>query len=220
MKTDDFIEQLARDIRAVAPLQRPSLRAATWMLGALVYMGALTLMMTSSRDVAVNAIGWRFLFPQIAATIVSAAAATAAFASVVPGTSSARVVLWPVAALTLWLGVLFVGSLQEWQAVEAVDLVPRREWQCVAMIGLGGALPALGMALMLRHGAPMTPRITTALAMLAAAGLANVVACVSHPHTSSAVVLIWHGTTVLSLVAVSAWLGRSVFSWDRIRHLN
>ena len=87
------------------------------------------------------------------------------------------------------------------------------------MIALGGALPALGMALMLRQGAPMTPRVTTALAVLAAAGLANVVACVSHPHATSAVVLIWHGATVLSLIVLSAWAGHFVFSWERIRHL-
>jgi hypothetical protein len=219
IKTDDFIEQLARDVRAIAPLRRPWLRAASWMLGALVYMAVLTLMMTSSGDVTVNGTGWRFLFPQVAATLVSAAAAAAAFASVIPG-ASARVLLWPAAALAVWLGSLFIGSLQEWQAIGAADLAPQGEWLCVAMIALGGALPALAMALMLRHGAPLTPRVTTALAVLAAAGLANVGACVSHPHTSSAVVLIWHGATVLSLVAVGAWAGRSVLSWDRIRQLN
>lgn len=93
-KTDDFIEQLARDVRPVAPLQRPWLRAVTWMLGALVYVGVLTLLMTSSRGVTFNTTDWRFLFPQIAAILVSAAAAAAAFASVIPGTSR-RVLLWP-----------------------------------------------------------------------------------------------------------------------------
>ena len=105
------------------------------------------------------------------------------------------------------------------EAIGTVGLAPQREWLCVAMIAIGGALPALGMALKLRHGAPLTPRITMALAVLAAAGLANVGACVSHPHPSSAVVLIWHGVTVLSLVAVSSG-GTSVLSWDRLRHLN
>jgi len=219
MKTDDFIEQLAREVEAVTPLQRPWLRAATWLLGAFLYMGVLTLMMTSSGDVTTNGAGWWFLFPQVAAIAVSAGAAAAAFASVVPG-ASRRVLLWPAAAVVMWLGSLFVGSVQEWQAIGTLGLAPQREWRCVAMITLGGALPALGMALMLRHGAPLTPRITTGLAVLAATGLANVSACVSHPHTSSAVVLIWHGATVLALVVMSSWAGRSVLSWDRVRHLN
>jgi hypothetical protein len=219
MKTDDLIDRLARNVEAVTPLPRPWLRAAKWLFGAFVYMGALTLMMTSSADVTTNVTNRWSLFPQVAAIAVTAVAAGAAFASVVPG-ASPRVLLWPAAAVVVWLGSLLVGSLQEWQAIGTVGLAPQREWLCVAMIALGGALPALGMALMLRHGAPLTPRVTTALAMLAAAGLANVGACVSHPHTSSAVVLIWHGATILALVAVSAWAGRSVLSWDRVRHLN
>ena len=84
------------------------------------------------------------------------------------------------------------------------------------MIALGSALPALGMMLMLRRGAPLTPRVTTALAVLAAAALANVGVCVSHPHPSTAVVLIWHGATLLVLVATSSWAGRSLLAWDRI----
>ena len=53
---------------------------------------------------------WRFLLPQIAAIAVSAAAATAAFASMVPGASS-RVLFWPLVVLALWIGVLFTGSV-------------------------------------------------------------------------------------------------------------
>jgi hypothetical protein len=219
MKTDDFIERLAHRLEPVTPLHRPWLRATTWLVGAFAYMGVLTLMMTSSGDPTATEAGWWFLLPQISAIAVSAAAAAAAFASVVPGASS-RVLLWPAAAVVVWLGSLLVGAFQEWQAIGTVGLAPQREWLCVAMIAIGGTLPALGMTLMLRHGAPLTPRVTTALAVLAAATLANVGACLSHPHTSSAVILIWHGTTVLSLVAVSAWAGRSVLSWDRICHLN
>lgn len=88
------------------------------------------------------------------------------------------------------------------------------------MIGLGGALPAWAMARMLRYGAPLTPRVTSALVALAAAGLANVGACISHPHPSSAVVLLWHGATVAALVAASAWAGQHLISWERLRRLS
>jgi hypothetical protein len=219
MKTNDLIERLARGVEPVAPLQRPWLRATTWLVGAVVYMSVLTVMMTSTADVTANGTSSRFLFPQIAAIAVSAAAAAAAFASVVPGAST-RVLIWPAGAIALWLGTLLVGSLQEWQTIGPAGLAPPGEWLCVAMIAFGAALPALGMMLMLRQGAPLTPRVTTALAVLAAAGLANAGVCVSNPHPSSAVVLIWHGTTLLVLVAASSWAGRSLLSWHRIRHLN
>lgn len=87
MKTDDFIERLARGIEPVTPLHRPWLRATTWLVGAFVYMGALTLLMTSYGDLTANETRWRFLLRQIAAIAVSAAAAAAAFASVIPGAS-------------------------------------------------------------------------------------------------------------------------------------
>ncbi len=219
MKTDDFIERLARGVTPVAPLQRPWRRAATWLIGAAVYIGLLAMTMTSSADVSANSDAWRFLLPQIAAIAVSGAAAAAAFAAIVPGASS-RVLLWPSVAVTLWIGILLVGSVQEWQTIGAAGLAPQREWLCVAMIGVGGALPAVAMARMLRYGAPLAPRVTSALVALAAAGLANVGACISHPHTSSAVVLLWHGATVASLVAVCAWAGRRVFSWERLRRLS
>jgi len=215
MKTDDFIEQLARGITPVAPFPQPWRRAAVWLMGAAAYFAALSVMMTSSADVSVTNV-WQFLLPQVAAVGVSAAAAAAAFTSIVPGASS-RVLLWPSTVLALWIGILLFGSVQEWQTTGAAGLAPWREWLCVAMIGLGGALPAWAMARMLRFGAPLTPRVTSALVALAAAGLANVGACISHPHTSSAVVLLWHGATIATLVAMSAWAGEHVFSWERLR---
>lgn len=218
MKTDDFIERLARSVEPVTRLPRPRLRAATWLLGAAAYTGVLAMLMTSSTDVTANGTALSFLLPQFAAIAVSGTAAAAAFASVTPGTST-RVLLWPAAAIAVWLGTLFVGAVQEWHTKGAAALAVQREWLCVVMIALGGALPALAMARMLRHGAPLTPRVTTALVVLAAAGLANVGACVSHPHTSSAVVLVWHGATVLTLVAAGTWAGPFVFSWDRTRRL-
>jgi hypothetical protein len=82
------------------------------------------------------------------------------------------------------------------------------------MIVFGGALPAVGITIMLRQGAPLTPRLTAALSVLAVAGLANVGACVSHLHPSSAVTLVWHGVTILTLVAMAAWTGRLVLTWQ------
>jgi hypothetical protein len=218
MKTDDVIERLVRSVEPVAPLQRPLRRALMWLIGAVAYMGLLAMMMPSSIDVTSSGLGLPFQLAQVAAIGVSVTAAAAAFATVIPG-GSVRAIVWPVVAGAVWLGALLVGSLHEWQTLGTINLGSRSEWSCVAMIALGGVFPALGMLLMLRHGAPLTPRTTVALAVLAATGLANVSACVSHPHPSSATILLWHGATVLSLVAASALIGRSVLSWDRMIRL-
>ena len=188
-----------------------------WMLGAVMYFGVMTLMMTPSTELVANAAGRSFLLLQVAAIVASVAAAGAAFVSVVPG-SSPRVFAWPVATVGVWLGSLVPGTMREWSS-GAVSFVSQPEWPCVAMIVLGSLVPLLGMARMLRRGAPLTPRTTLALAVLAPAGLANVVACVSNPHASRGVMLIWHGSTVLTLMAVAAGFGASILTWKSLRRV-
>lgn len=214
MKTEQLIADLTRHIGPAQPLPRPSIRAAMWLAGVALYLGVITLSMTSSADVAANGMGWPFVFPQIAAIVTGMAAAAAAFASIVPG-HSRRVLIFPAVAAAVWLGSLTGWSLQEWN--QGVRLAAPREWLCVAMMVGGGAPPALWMGAMLRRGAPLTPGLTTALAALAVAALGNVGACLSEPHPSNAVVLIWHGGTIVALVALAAWLGRRVLNWERLR---
>jgi hypothetical protein len=170
------------------------------------------LLMTSRDDLAANTSSQRFMIQQLAAIATSVSAAAAAFVSVVPGYSR-RVLLLPAAAASAWLVSIMLGVPQEWNDAGLAGLAGQREWPCVVMIVLGGALPALVLALMLRRGAPLTPRLTMALSVLAATALANVVACVSEPHPSSIAVLVWHGSTVLALLWLATGIGRSVLTW-------
>ncbi len=218
MNTDHLIEALARDLQPAPALRRPWARAGCWLLGAVAYLGALTLVTASRADLAANGTGWRFVVPQLAAVLTAAASATAAFASTVPGFSR-RILCLPAAAATLWLGSLVGGAVQEWSAAGAPSVGNVREWLCVAMIVLGSALPGAGMVLMLRKGAPLAPRVAVLLGALAVTALASVAACLSHPHPSSAVSLIWHGSTVLALVLLAAWGGGLLLTWDNRRSL-
>jgi hypothetical protein len=214
MDTTRLIERLAHEAQPAPPLPRPWIRAAVWLGGVVLYLAAITLPMTSNAHIAANGTGWKFLFPQLAAVVTAAAAAFAAFASTVPGYS--RRILWlPAAAGLVWFGGLVGWSYGEWHA--GVRLAAPREWVCVVMIVAGGAVPAFVMAKMLRRGAPLTPGVTTALGALAVTGLANVGACLSHPHPSSAVTLVWHGLTIAALVAVAGWMGRDLLNWKRLR---
>jgi hypothetical protein len=218
MNTDRLIEALAQNLAPAPALASPWLRAGLWLLGAGVFLAVTTLTMASPSEVAMNVSDWPFVFYQAIAVLSGVMAAGATFASTVPGDSGRSIRLATVLA-AIWAGSLAIGAVHEWTG-SGVDLAAPGEWGCVAMIALGGGFMALMLGLMLRRGAPLTPRRTTALAMLAGAGLANVGACVSHAHPISAVVLVWHGATVLTLVAAGAWAGRLLFSWDRTRRLN
>ena len=166
--------------------------------------------MTSPADVAINGTGFGFVGPQLAAVLTSVLAAWAAFTSVIPGYSRTAFV-WPVVAGVVWIGGLAIG-VPPGQA-GALPAAPH-EWMCVAVIVLSGAPLMAATWLMLRRGAPLHPGVTAALAALAVGALANVAACVSHPHTNNAITLVWHGATIAVLVGVAAITGRLAFTWD------
>lgn len=214
MNTEGLIDTLSNHVAPAPPLAGPWTRSAVWLLGTLIYFGVLLLMMTSVPKVAANSRDWLFMFHQFAAVSTAAAAAGAAFALTVPGYPSWSLRLATVTAFA-WVASVSLGTIQEWTRND-VNLVAPGEWACVAFIVLGGILPAAMMVRLLRRGAPLAPRLTTALAVLASTALASVTACVSHPHPSDAVTFVWHGTTVLILVAMAASTGRLLLRWKTI----
>lgn len=211
MNTERLIETLLQDVTPTAPLSRPWVRTAWWLLGTVVYLGALILIMASPAAVVANARAWPSVFYQSAAILTAVTAAYAAFASTIPGFRS-RIFLLSTLAAMVWVASLGVGAVEEWNR-DGAGLYAPGEWACVAMIVLGGALPALGMAVMLRRGALFTPRATAGMGVLAIASLASVGACLSHPHQSETVTLLWHGSTILALVALATWGSRRVLTW-------
>jgi hypothetical protein len=210
MNTDRLIEHLADRLSPVQPLRRPGLRAFVWLCGASAFLGVLALSMTSTADVAINGTGIAFVGPQLVAVLTSILAAWAAFTSVIPGYSRTAFI-WPLVAGVAWIGALAIGVPQ---APTGAILAAPREWMCVTLIVLSGGPLMAAMWLMLRRGAPLHPSVTAALAALAVGALANVAACVSHPHTNNAITLVWHGATIAVLVGIAAVTGRLALTWD------
>jgi hypothetical protein len=212
MNTDRLIERLAENLDSVEPLHRPGIRAAAWLLGAMLYVVILALPMTSVADLsAVGNDSW-ILLPQVIAIVTSMLAVNAALASVVPGHSK-LVFVWPVLALLVWLATLVATSPQQTGAPAGIA-VANREWLCVAQILLGGAPLVAMLAMMARRGAPLYPAVTAALVAIAVGTLANVGACVTHPHTDNRITLVWHGAAILALLLVCVAGGRFVLSWS------
>jgi hypothetical protein len=210
MNTNDLIARLTRDLAPAPPLRNPWRRASAWLLGAVAYVAALTLVMLDPASAA----GSRYaalLVPQLAALLTAVIAAAAALASVVPG-HSRKLMAWPVLAAVLWAGTLALGA----SAGGASDS-PHREWLCVAQIVLGGAPLLAVLVFMLRRGAPLDVGLTAALAALAVGALTNVGACYSHPHTDTLLTLVWHGGAIAGMALLGFSTGRFVFTWNTVR---
>jgi hypothetical protein len=213
MRTDEIIERLARDVRPLKPLRHPLRRGMEWLAGTSLFLAGLVAIRAMMLDAPLAGIPMTLAVAQSAAMAASVTAAAAAFVTIVPG-ASRRVLPWPFLATAVWIGSLLLGLLREGGGGIAV-VSAATEWPCVLLIALGSLVPVVGLIHLLRQGAPLVPRSTLALGVLAAAGAANVAACLSHPHTSSRVLLFWHGATILVLVAAGALAGRNILAWPR-----
>ena len=87
---------------------------------------------------------------------------------------------------------------------------------CLPYIVLLGTAPAIVLWIMLRRGAPLTPRWTAALAALAAAGLGNFCVRLGHPEDVTVMLLVWHAGGVIVLAALASVAGRTFLNWRSI----
>jgi len=213
--TDKFIERLAEAVEPVQPLSRPWIRTAAWLLVAIPYVALVVLVVSPRADLLAKAVQWRYLVEQLAALTTGIAAATAAFATTIPGYDR-RILFVPALPLAIWLGSLGEGCIQDWIQLGPDGLSLRPDWFCFPAIVLVGAVPAIAIAVMLRRGAPLTPHITTALGGLAAAGLGNFGLRLFHSQDASLMVLVWQVGTVFILTALAAWAGNYLLNWRSI----
>jgi hypothetical protein len=213
--TEALIRELAGRTARVRPLARPWVRAAAW-LGIAVPSALLVVVMLSVRGDWMS----RLLLPRVVSEEVFALAtgilaAIAALTSVVPGYNR-RVLFLPLIPLVLWLGGLGQSSVRDWLQVTSYGFSMRTEWVCVPATIMAGAVPAFAMAVMLRRGAPLTPRLSALLGGLAAAGLGNLGVCVTHHEYGSVLVLVWHVSIVMALTVIVGTAGRHLLGWQSL----
>jgi hypothetical protein len=213
-RTDDLIHRLTANASPVRPLGRPWTRAMLWCAGALVSVGVMDWAWSRGTPLALS-IDSRFVWEQGAALLTALTAAAAAFTSVVPGRSR-RLAWLPLAPLAAWLTSVGRQCMQDWSAPGGLPPI-LGHWGCFPATILFGVIPAVAIVLMLRRGAPVAPRVTTAFAAVAVAGMANFGVRFVHAPDASFIVLAWHILAVFVLSSIVARLGDHVFSWQRIR---
>ena len=215
--TQQFIRQLAAQAAPVRKLPRPYTRAAAWIGLSVAYIGLVLLLMPARHDLSTKLHDPLFIVEQLSGLVTGIAAALAAFTTVVPGYDRKWAIL-PLLPLAIWLGSLGPGCIDELNQFGIRSLPLRHNPWCVPFIVLLGAIPAVAMVVMLRRGAPLTPRLTAALGGLAAAGLANVGVRVIHPEDVSVTLLVWHVGAVIALSALAGSAGEYFLNWRSVIH--
>jgi hypothetical protein len=215
MDTDTLIRELAEGARPVRSLARPWVRATVWLAIAVPSALLVVVVMPGRGDWISRLVMPRVIGEEVFALATGILAAIAAFASIVPGYNR-KVLFLPLVPLALWLGGLGQSSVREWLQLTAQGFSMRSEWVCLPATIMAGAVPAIAMAVMLRRGAPLTPRLSVLLGGLAAAGLGNLGVCVTHHAYGNVLVLVWHVAIVVMLTGLVGSAGRSLLSWRTI----
>ena len=210
--TTQFIRALAQSAKPVRRLLPPWMRAALWCSLAFAYL-ALVWLVWPKGDTEIPRDG-RFLLEQVAALATAIAAAIAAFATTVPG-SSKRIALAPIFPVGLWVATVGTQCAHEWSAAGHLPPI-LAHCACLPATLVAGALPAIAVVVMLRRGAPLTPHLTTAWAALATAGIANFGIRFVHASDTGAVVLVWHLLAVFAIALVLTVLGHRILNWPHI----
>jgi len=210
--TEGLIRQMADHAGPIRPLAAPWVRAMTWLGIAGPAVVVMAIAMLPQSDLVSKFSTPRYLGEEVFALATGVLAAIAAFASVVPG-SNRKLLVLPLVPLFFWLGGLAQSGMRDWMQLEASGFSFQLEWFCLPAIAMVGAVPAVAMAIMLRRGAPLTPRVSVALGGLAAAGLGNVGVCLSHREFSGVLVLVWHVSAMFLLSGLAASVARYLLNW-------
>jgi hypothetical protein len=214
VQTNELIRHLASGAVPVRRLPAPWLRTALWLAISLPYVVAVVIM----KPVAVDFLGGidtRFALEQTAILATALTAAIAAFASGVPG-HDRKIYVLPLVPLAVWLASLGQGCVQDWLRLGANGLQVRPDWDCAPAAIFIGIIPAIAMVVMLRRGAPLTPRVTVALGALAVAALGNFGLRIFHIGDVSIMVLVWHFGSVALISVLAARIGRQVLNWRSV----
>ncbi len=201
MRTDDLIRQLAADVQPVRRLPTPWRLAATWLLFALLVIGAAVIVAGLRHDIA-----QRIMLPEERVNLATAlltgiAAAIAAFQLALPD-RSARWALLPVPFAAAWLSGLGWGCMRD--MAEDGSLGLGTSFGCLRFIVGFGVPLTVAMCWMTRHASAIRPGPVAALGGLAAAAVCSVGLSLIHHLDAAAMILLWHGGSIV-IVTLVAW---------------
>ena len=206
--TDRLIATLAADLRPVARLRPPWMRAAGWLavvvavalgLAGFADLGGLAARLGAVPDMGLAVLG------SVTTTLLGA---VAAFELSLPDRRSAWALL-PLPGLALWIGASGMGCLRS-VGIPGIEPQPMVEMgHCLGFI-VGLSIPlSILMILMIRRACPLRPGLTALVGGMAAAAAAATLLNFFHPYDASALDLSVHAVAVGLVILVNRAGGRA-----------
>jgi hypothetical protein len=202
-KSEDLIAALSAKAAPVHPLRPPAWRSAALVLaaGAIV---ALSVAWHGLRpDLAQKLHDPMYVLEWAASLVTALGAFVAAFHLSLPDRSPR----WLAAALipaAIWLSMIGLGCLRDFSQHGMHAFAWGVSMPCFRYITEMGIPLMIVVLLMIRHAGPIRPIQSVMCAGLGAAALSATGLTLFHDLNASWLVLIWHGSALLTVLALSA----------------
>jgi hypothetical protein len=207
MRTEDLIARLAAGLTPVRRLPPPGLQTIAWLAFAGLVLGLAVGFHGVRPDLAERMARPHEVMQLAASLVTGAAAAYAAFQLARPDRPLAWALL-PLPPLAIWVGSLGAGCRADLARLGPQAFALGTSWGCLGFITLLSLPLSAGMLWAMRRADRLRPAPVLALGGLAAASLCSAGLTVSHHLDAALMVLLWHGASIAIVVAVSAMFGR------------
>jgi hypothetical protein len=212
IRTSDLVSSLATDLRPVRRLRSPLVRAVCWLMLAAVILALLAVVQGLRPDLAQRLGDPVFTAGLAASLLTGILAAVAAFLVSLPDRSRLWLLL-PVPALVIWLSNTGYQCLSQWISIGPEGIGLGETARCFATLVLTSAPLSLVMLVMLRHAAPLRPRLVTVMGSLSVAALTATALFLFHSLDATVMILMWNLGTAVIFVALGSVFSKRMFHW-------
>jgi hypothetical protein len=219
MNTDRLIMELTEDLGPVRRIASPMVRLGRWLLVSLPAAAIVAWAFGLRPDLMTQLAHARFVLEELAALLTAVLAAYGALCAGVPDQPAWK--LWlPLAPMGLWLGMLGGQCLAIALRVGPDGLHVTPDAMCLPAIAMGGLLPAIAIAIMLRRGGRFRTGHGCLCGGLAAAALGAAALRLYHAQDAAVMVLVWQLGSVALLTLIAGIVGRAIAAVrsDRFLH--
>lgn len=210
MRTDRLITELTNDLTPTRRIASPSARLGGWLAVSLPAAGIVTWVFGVRPDLASLLSEPTFLVEEGAAVLTALVAAYAALCAGLPDQPGWK--LWlPLVPMAVWLGALGRQCLDVALRLGPEGLRITSDAMCLPAIAIGGFVPAIAIAILLRSGGRFRTSYGCLCGGLAAAALGAAALRLYHTEDAAVMVLVWQLGSVAVLTLLAGVFGRTLF---------
>jgi hypothetical protein len=214
--TPDLIDLLASRVTPVRRLRRPAVRAALWLLLAMVVVGMLVVGHGLRPDFWQRVREASFVIGIFAMVLTGICAAIAAFMLSLPDRPR-RWAFLPLPAFAVWVSTIGYQCLTNWVVFDPAGMRWGETARCFSTLVLASLPLSLAILVMLRYAAPLRPTAVTLTAGLAVSAITATAMALIHDLDASIMILMWNFGTAAVIVGLGGMFGRRMLAWAATR---